>query len=384
MNIAHIVCSFPPYRGGIGNSALHLAAATADFGHEVTVITPDYGLDRSKTDDLKQELTKLKVERLKPIFSFGNAAYLPQLAWSLSSYDIVHLHYPFYGAAEAILLAKIFRPNLKLILHYHMDNRAPGLKGLIFKAYKKIFFPILFHSADFVTCASLDYIKHSDIAKYLDSKPHKFAQIPFGVNQALFKSGKEPSASRNLLFVGGLDAAHYFKGVDVLIQALALVNHKNTAWQLTIVGRGELQKRYASLAASLGLSAQISFVTNASNEQLVTYYQSSRCLILPSINRNEAFGLVLLEAMACGRPVLASNLPGVRSVFTNNQEGLLLRPGSAADLADKIVKILASDELTNRLGRAGEQLTKTYYNWQQAGNKLNELYHRVKYTPTKL
>ncbi len=381
MNIAHIVCSFPPYRGGIGNSALQLAAAATDFDHQVTVITPDYGHGRIKSDESNHELSKLKVERLVPLFSFGNAAFLPQLAWLLADYDIVHLHYPFYGSVAAVLLAKIFRPSLKLIIHYHMDNRAPGLKGLIFKAYKKIFFPILFHSADFVTCASLDYIKHSDIAKYLERRPHKFAQIPFGVNQAIFKATTKPSSSRTLLFVGGLDAAHYFKGVDVLIDALALVNQKTTAWHLKIIGRGDLQKRYAALSEHLGLAAQITFINNADNDELVAHYQQARCLILPSINRNEAFGLVLLEAMACGLPVLASNLPGVRSVFTNNQEGLLVRPGSSGDLADKIIKILSSDDLTDRLGRAGESLTKNYYNWRQAGNKLSELYHRVKYTP---
>jgi glycosyltransferase involved in cell wall biosynthesis len=132
------------------------------------------------------------------------------------------------------------------------------------------------------------------------------------------------------------------------------------------------------------LAQKVEFVSNASNLDLVAAYQASRVLILPSINRNEAFGLVLLEAMACGRPVIASNLPGVRSVFTNNQEGLVVRPGSARDLADKISKVLTDDELVDRLGVAGAQLTRDHYNWQQAGNKLNELYHRVKYTPIKL
>lgn len=383
MRIAHVVCSFPPYRGGIGNSALQMAKAVLDYGHQVTVLTPDYGRERSQVAQMP-ELGGLKVERLRPWLAYGNAAWLPQLTWSLLNYDLVHLHYPFYGVAQAVLLAKMLRPSLKVVLHYHMDNRAPGLKGLIFKVYKKVFFPILFYSADFVTCASLDYVKHSDIAKYLTAKPHKFAQIPFGVDGEFFQAASKPSASRELLFVGGLDAAHYFKGVDVLIEALGLVAKKRRDWRLKIVGRGELKERYVQLVNELSLTDRVEFVGNANNLDLVAAYQQARCLILPSINRNEAFGLVLLEAMACGRPVIASSLPGVRSVFTNNQEGLLVRPGSAGDLADKLSKILADDELVDRLGAAGAQLTKEHYNWAQAGKKLNELYHRVIYTPIKL
>lgn len=381
MKIAQVVCSFPPYRGGIGNSALQIAKAVLAQGHQVTVLTPDYGHGSAPAE---RSWGELRVERLRPALAYGNAAWLPQLAWRLADYDIVHLHYPFYGAVEAVLLAKVFKPSLKVIIHYHMDNRAPGLKGLIFKVYKKLMFPILFLSADFVTCASLDYVKHSDIARYLELRPNKFAQIPFGVDSDLFQFKNKPSASRQLLFVGGLDAAHYFKGVDVLIEALSLVNKKTSDWRLKIIGRGELQGRYQQLVRDLQLTKQIDFVDNASNLDLVAAYQASRALILPSINRNEAFGLVLLEAMACGRPVIASNLPGVRSVFTNNQEGLLARPGSAADLADKLLKILADDDLADRLGTAGALLTKEHYNWQQAGQKLNELYHRVKYTPIKL
>lgn len=384
MKIAHLVCSFPPYRGGMGNSALFMAAAVADFNHEVTVITPDYGLKRSQDQELCCEIDKINVIRLKPWLSHGNAAWLPQLTWSLLSYDIVHLHYPFYGATQAVLTAKILKPSLKLIIHYHMDTKASGWKGLIFKVYKKIFFPIIFKTADFITCASLDYVKHSNISKYLKKKPQKFASIPFGVNHNLFNATTKPSTSRKLLFVGGLDSAHYFKGVDVLLQAMAITANKTSNWNLTVIGQGNLKNRYVTLAQELGIAQQVDFVDNADTGLLVKHYRESRCLILPSINRNEAFGLVLLEAMACGRPVIASNLPGVRSVFANNHEGLLVKPGNAQDLSEKILRILSNDKLVDRLGESAHQLTETYYSWAKAGNKINELYHRIKYTPVKL
>jgi len=384
MKLAYLVCSFPPYHGGMGNSALQLALAVAQHQHQVSVFTPDYGNDRLQDSNQPPSFEGIEVFRLKPWLNYGNAAWLPQLTKRLLKYDIIHLHYPFYGAVLAVLLVKLFKPKVKLIIHYHMDTKAPGFKGLIFKVYRYGFFPLIFQVADFVTCASLDYIKHSDIATYANRHIRKFAQIPFGVDLNRFQRGAAPSTNHQLLFVGGLDEAHYFKGVEVLIDALALVNTKERDWNLKIVGRGNLKDSYESYARSLGLETQISFIDDADNESLAQLYQNSRCLILPSINRNEAFGLVLLEAMATGRPVIASNLPGVRNVFRNGQDGYLVKPGQARDLADKILKILQHDELCDRLGNSAYHYATTYYSWTNAGQKLDELYHRIKYTPIKL
>src|SRR3989338_2280955 len=163
MKIAQIVCVFPPYRGGIGNSVYNISKVLSDLGHEVTVLTPDYnhvGLGDTNSDSYLRSENKIFVKRLKPIFKIGNGAVMPQLFFKLNGYDIVHLHYPFYGAVKSVLLRKIFSgKKMKLVLHYHMDSRAKGFKGFIFCLYKIIFLPILARLAKVITCASLDYIK---------------------------------------------------------------------------------------------------------------------------------------------------------------------------------------------------------------------------------
>ncbi|PIS05160.1 MAG: hypothetical protein COT81_02355, partial [Candidatus Buchananbacteria bacterium CG10_big_fil_rev_8_21_14_0_10_42_9] len=152
MKIAQIVSTFPPYHGGMGNTAYNFSKYLAKLGHDVTVITP--------TTAKKDNPAEFKIEYLKPLFSFGNAGFLPQLFWRLSEYDIIHLHYPFFGGTEAVLFFKKFKnPKAKLVLQYHMDVVASGFKSCFFKIYNKIVRPQIIEIADLIICSSFDYIK---------------------------------------------------------------------------------------------------------------------------------------------------------------------------------------------------------------------------------
>src|SRR3989338_2785979 len=345
MRIAQIVCTFPPYRGGIGNSVYNIAETLSDLDHEVTIFTPEYEYSEEEnnlTDPLADAEGKFTVERLKPIFKYGNGAFIPQLFFKLNNFDIVHLHYPFYGALKAVLLKKLLSgKKMKLILYYHMDNKAKGLKGFIFYLYKILFLPILARAAKIITCASVDYIKHSNLGKYYRLKPSKFKQISFGVNLDQFVTYHDNLNDNRehhvLLFVGGLDQAHYFKGLENLIKALTEItkNPQFSSTVLNVVGQGNLLEYYKKRARDSGVEKLVFFHEQVDNNKLVDFYNYCDCLVLPSTNQAEAFGLVLLEAMACSRPVIASNLPGVRSVFKNRKQGLLVEPGNLKDLVSK-------------------------------------------------
>ena len=140
MKIAQIVCTFPPYKGGMGNSVYSISEVLANNGHEVTVFTINYNI----SPDYVEKKPKFIIKRLNSIIKIGNAAILPQLFWQLKGFDIIHLHYPFYGAVLPVIMRKIFFPfSTKLLLHYHMDTKANGIKSFIFKIYKLILLPIL-------------------------------------------------------------------------------------------------------------------------------------------------------------------------------------------------------------------------------------------------
>lgn len=366
MKIAHIVCTFPPYRGGMGNSAHAFADTLAQRGHKVTVFTT--GRKREKDAD---EL--FKVDRLISSFKYGNAAILPQIIWKTNGFDVIHLHYPFYGTAIFILLKKIFSRRMKLIVHYHMDTVAGGIKGLIFKLSAKLVLPGLVKRAHAVTCGSLDYIENSNIRNLYEKYKDKFVETKFGVDLEIFKPDNKGRANKKILFVGGLDKAHYFKGVDILLRAFKEV-FRDFGCELTIVGDGDMRACYMHIAQELRVFDYCYFASGIPRADLPKFYNECYALVLPSVNKSEAFGLVLLEALASGKPVIASNLPGVRSVFENGKQGLLIEPNNYQDLAEKLKTLLGDAELAQKMGEEGRKLAEQEYSWDKVGERLEEAY----------
>lgn len=387
MKIAHVVCTFPPYKGGMGNSVYCFAKALAKLGHEISVFTPYYSNGDFENIFSAEESEKIKIFRLKPLFKYGNGAFLPQLLWKLNGFDIAHLHYPFYGSAEIVLLKKILSgKKMKLAVHYHMDSMAVGLKGLIFKLYNIFVLPLIARAAEIITCASFDYINHSALAGYYNKNKKKFRQTFFGVDLdqfVVYRDHKnEERKEKVILFVGGLDKAHYFKGLENLLQAVSLLKKDfANGLKLNIIGEGDMKPYYKDLSKSLEIEKYVNFAEKIDDSKLVSYYNYCDVAVLPSVNKGEAFGLVLLEAMACAKPVVASNLPGVRSVFKKGRHGLLAKPNDAVDLANKLRTILNDKKLAREMGERGREFVENRYSWKKIGKKLDVIYHYVKYTP---
>jgi len=366
MRIAQITCVFPPYKGGIGNVAYDFSEILAETGNEVTVFTPDYGQTLG-------EKHNFKIILLKPWLKMGLGAFLPQLSFKLPDFDIVYLYYPFFGTAEVVWLTKIlFGKKFKLIINFLMDVDSSSFLFKILSLPTRIIRNSLFKRADIITYASLDYLKHSDIANIYKKYPAKFKEIPYGVDTDKFSPAiKKDSQIKNILFVGALDKAHYFKGINILLEAVSEIRHPKS--DIRIVGDGDLKTSYEKLAEKLDIKDRVEFLGKISDEELPRIYQQADLLVLPSINKNEAFGLVLLEAMACGVPVIASDLPGVRTVFEDGRQGLLCKPGDVSDLKNKIEEILADEEKRKIMGKEARILALEKYSWKKIGRKLNDI-----------
>lgn len=389
MKIAEITSTFPPYRGGIGNVALHNALELERRGHDITVFTPRYKSLWDKTPQKFSDPENIKIKRMIPIFKYGNAAIIPQLFFKLKKFEVIHLHYPFFGGAEIIFLWKLFNKffrkktafKYRLVVTYHMDVVGRGFLGWYFRFYNKFITPHILRLADKITVSSKDYIKNSKISNFFESYPDKFVEVPNGVDIENFKPREKSGrllakhallpSDKIILFVGGLDRAHYFKGVEYLIRAMKLL--RDPKIKLLIVGEGDLKEHYINLSKSLDLSARIIFTGFAEDEVLPDYYNLCDLLVLPSIDRSEAFGVVLIEAMASGKPVIASNLPGVRGVIDNGKTGFLVNLKNEGDLASKIKNILQNNELRNKMGDAGRIRAEELYSWKKIGQKLDEI-----------
>jgi glycosyltransferase involved in cell wall biosynthesis len=159
-----------------------------------------------------------------------------------------------------------------------------------------------------------------------------------GADEDLAALGVDPARSR-LLFVGAMDRDHAFKGIPELLRAFGAASAADRA-QLVLVGDGDLRPEYERLAADLLPHGAAVFVGRAPDADLLRLYRSSAATVLPSTTREEAFGVVLIESMACGTPVVASALPGVRGVIEDGAQGLLVPPGDADALAGALAAVL--------------------------------------------
>ncbi len=381
MKIAQVVCVYPPYKGGIGEVAYFYSKEILNNGYYVEIFTPKYNKDFKTLE----QLDNIKINRLYPILKYGKAAVLFNLLNRLKNFDIIHLHYPFFGTAEFILLLRKISPNIKLVVTYHMDVVGQGILSKFFKFYNKQILPKLILNADKIIVSSFDYIENSVIQNLFFKNKHKFIELPFGVNYKFKKLEKIPeefyqdyNILKNqdfILFVGALDKAHYFKGLDILLKAFSFLNKDNL--KLIIIGKGELRDYYIKLAKDLKILDRVIFTGFVPDEDLVYFYNLSKMCVIPSIDKSEAFGLALLQASACGKPCITSNLAGVRKVIVDGFNGLLVEPKNIKDLVEKIDILLENKSLCVQLGQNGINLIKEKFNWNKIGKNLIELYKQI-------
>ena len=143
---------------------------------------------------------------------------------------------------------------------------------------------------------------------------------------------------------------------------------------MIIGGEGDLKEKYQKMAVDLKIKDKVIFVGNISNDQLIKFYNLTDIFVLSSISRSEAFGLVLLEAMACGKPIIVSNLPGPRTLVKEGENGFKVKPGDADDLAKKIGLILKDRQLIKKMGENALKLVREKYNWKEIVQKLEKIY----------
>lgn len=172
-----------------------------------------------------------------------------------------------------------------------------------------------------------------------------------------------------------MDAAHAFKGVPVLLRALSLLP-KDV--HVLLVGDGPRRAAYEREARALGVAERCHFVGRVSSERFTDVYRSMDVFAFPSTNAAEAFGLVAVEAMSCGVPVVASDLPGVRSVVADGTTGLLVPPNDPAALADALNRLLEQDDLRRGMGRAARERAVARYDWDRHIEELTKTYRGLR------
>jgi glycosyltransferase involved in cell wall biosynthesis len=371
LHIAHVTATFPPYLGGTGTVSYHNARVLAARGHKVSVFTADW-------QGTRDDPPGVDVHRLRPLFRVGNAPVMPGLV-RLHSEAIVHLHFPFYAGAEMVALSR--RP---YIVTYHQDVELGGWMGRVTGLHDATIGRAILKRARCICPTSIDYFRSSLFADLARESSRHLEPVPNGVDSATYCPGPVDPAVRMrfglpesgflLLFVGSMDRAHYFKGVPTLLRALANV----PGVAALLVGDGDLRENYQQQASELGLDRRVRFAGRVDACDLPAIYRSADALVLPSETRGEAFGVVLLEAMASGKPVIATDLPGVRTVVRNGMDGFLVPPRSPERLARQI-RDLAEIGASRRheIGMEGRRKVEAKYDWERIGDQLERIYQTV-------
>jgi glycosyltransferase involved in cell wall biosynthesis len=323
------------------------------------------------------------VHRIDPVMAVGNAPLIPKLA-RLESFDVVHLHYPFIFGSELTLLGRLRKRSRSAALIVHYKNRllGKGTRGLLFEAYEHTVAPALIRAADRILVLSPDHARSVPYLKRaLESTPERVIEMPNGVDTDAFSSGTDDTGLRERLgipadavvaaFVATLDRAHHFKRLDVAIEALARTRNRDI--HIVVAGGGELLDGFRTQAVAAGVGARVHFLDRVPHAELPAVLRASDLFVLTT-EPPESFGIVLIEAMACGLPAIATDYPGVRAVV-DDETGILIPAGdsaAAAEALDRIVDMGAEGRA--QLGAAGRAKAERLWAWPALLDRMDEAY----------
>lgn len=367
MRVVHVSCVAPPQGGGIGTVADREVRLLRQAGVDAVLVAPSVPNAQSQ-----EHIIRL------PGGFFGNAGRLSGLEQVVRGADLVHLHYPFYGTAGLLARMRYAGTIPRLAMTLHMDAYAPGPKGWIFGLHRLLFQSDVLLSADALFVSSLDYARSASFGSLVRQCDPRIQALPFGVESDRFVpsdvSGSVfgiPAGVPVIGTVSVMDRAHPFKGIDVLIRSVARLPQKA---HLLLVGDGDRRLFYERLARRYGLERRTHFVGRLSEKELVQAFQRMQIFAFPSTSGAEAFGLAMLEAMSCGVPVVASALPGVRSVARD--AGILIPPGQVDPLTQALQRLLDNKSLRSQFGSIAREKALRY-DWNAHGKTLLEAYQAL-------
>jgi rhamnosyl/mannosyltransferase len=360
MKVLHIYKDYHPVLGGIENHMKVLAEAQAAAGHDVTVLVCDPGL-RTRVEKIGG-VSVIKTGRLATVASMPLSIRQP-LILSQQRPDIAHVHSPYpLGEAANWLLG---RARATVTTHHSDIVRQKG--------WLRFYGPLLrrvLRAVDRIIATSPCYIETSP---WLGPLRNKCTVVPNAVDVGRFTPPATTPARRTgrqatLLLVGRL---RYYKGLDTLLRALVGLPDLH----LEVVGDGPMQTPWKALALELGVAERVTFFGRVGDGELPEHYRRADIFVLPANARSEAFGMVLLEAMACGLPCITTEVgSGTSWVVQDGITGLVVPPSDPQALASAIHSLVGDPERRSEMGRAGRARAEAQFTYEMMVERVQAVY----------
>ena len=385
MHILTALTYYRPHTSGLTIYAERLARAFARRGHEVTILTSQDDRQLPRLD----HMDGVTVVRVPPLMRISKGLIMPAMpftAWKLvRRADVVNLHMPQLDAAYVAWFGKLLHK--PVVLTYHCDLRLPhGLIHAIANQVSHVANNMAAWGSDAIVCITRDYAEHSRyLSRYLEKvrvvdAPVELAPASAADIQA-FRARVGIVEGQRIIGMAARMATE--KGVEYLVQALPQVLEHLPEARVLFVGSyqnvvGEAEYIARILPQIEGLKDHWSLLGNLSAVEMTAFFKTCEVLVMPSLNSTEAFGLVQVEAMSCGTPVVATDLPGVRVPVMSSGMGRIVPIADAGAIAQAILEIMAEPKRFR--GNSGEISHKYSPNVVAAGYEtlFNDILQGIK------
>ena len=386
--------------GGQVTYVLELSKALAELGVSVDIYTRRFD-GRSEMDPVNGDVRVIRISCGGNVFIRKEDLFphLDEYAGNMTrymetrglGYDLIHAHYWDAGyvgmnLAERLQLPFIYTAHSLGAWKKERMGGDPAEMEKLFKFSQRIRWENeIFRRATAQTVTTLD--GQETYRRLYGFESDDLVVIPPGVDVRRFRpepSVPAPEIDTPENYIFALSRIDSNKGLDYLIRAFDRVGRASNTRLL--IGGGskdpkkheiEVREKLVELVGSLGLEKRVTFAGYIPDEHLDTYYRNARVFVLPS--KYEPFGMTVLEAMACGTPVVATGHGGLRHVLTNRRDSLLVDPSDAEELSSAILEILNDESLAGRLRAAGFELVENRFSWQSIAKRTLSFYG--KYAP---
>lgn len=364
IQVLHVGKFYPPTMGGIETHLQNLCNELRDLV-DVKVLVSNAG-----PVTVEDVVEGIPVTRVGTMTTLSAAPVSPGLVPRIrrEPADIVHLHHPNPIAVMAYLMGG---HRGKLVITYHSDIVRQKTLGAVFQP----FLDRAMQRADAIIATSPNYLESSPV---LGAHRERCHVLPYGIPVEQFERRDDEAilairrrfGPRIVISVGRLI---YYKGFDVLVRAM-----RDTIGSLIIIGDGPLRGELEALARDLGIADRVHFLGEIQNRDVVPYYHASDVFALASVARSEAFGIVQLEAMACGKPVVNTSLnSGVPFVSLDGETGVTVPPGDVEALANALTALLDDDARRVAFGTAARRRVAAEFTAPIMGRRTLDLYRSL-------